>query len=140
MRLQKDINAALENWKSSGFINYFGLQRFGTSGVPTHAVGRAVVGGDWKGAVELILKVREGEPQYVRDARQLFWEAGDRGRPERTASEDDCRARRARSMIKNGKTNYVAAIRGHPANAPYAIRACVPIVRVEYNRICAVRK
>ena len=35
--------------------NYFGLQRFGVRGAGTHAVGKAMVAGDFEGAVRLIL-------------------------------------------------------------------------------------
>jgi hypothetical protein len=42
---------------TSGFLNYFGLQRFGTHAVPTHAVGVALLAGDFAAAVELILMV-----------------------------------------------------------------------------------
>ena len=31
-----DIAAAADALKASGFINYFGLQRFGNEGAPTH--------------------------------------------------------------------------------------------------------
>ena len=33
------IEAAAAALKKQGFINYFGLQRFGTSAVPTHQIG-----------------------------------------------------------------------------------------------------
>ena len=35
-----DIDRSLESLRDYGFINYFGLQRFGTTSVPTHHVGR----------------------------------------------------------------------------------------------------
>ena len=35
-----DIKVACESLAEKGFINYFGLQRFGTGGVPTHEIGR----------------------------------------------------------------------------------------------------
>ncbi|CAN4111256.1 unnamed protein product [Withania somnifera] len=44
-----------------GFINYFGLQRFGSSSVPTHLIGAALLRGEWKAAVSLILDPREGD-------------------------------------------------------------------------------
>ena len=31
---------AVNALKQSGFINYFGMQRFGTAAVPTHAIGK----------------------------------------------------------------------------------------------------
>ncbi|MDE1857645.1 MAG: tRNA pseudouridine(13) synthase TruD [Thaumarchaeota archaeon] len=41
--------------------NYFGLQRFGVRGAGTHAVGKAMVDGDFEGAVRLILGDSAGE-------------------------------------------------------------------------------
>ncbi|WFD26340.1 tRNA pseudouridine(13) synthase [Malassezia nana] len=39
-----------------GFLNYFGMQRFGTGHVSTHAVGLAVLQGDYGEAVRLVLQ------------------------------------------------------------------------------------
>lgn len=49
----------LESLKSKGFVNYFGMQRFGTQSVPTHAVGLAMLSGDLAAAVDLILMPRK---------------------------------------------------------------------------------
>ena len=38
-----------------GFINYYGMQRFGTRSISTHAVGVAMLAGEWKLAVDLLL-------------------------------------------------------------------------------------
>ncbi|EDQ85932.1 uncharacterized protein MONBRDRAFT_38570, partial [Monosiga brevicollis MX1] len=45
----------LQSLREQGFINYFGLQRFGTYSVPSHAVGVAVLQGDYAAAIELLL-------------------------------------------------------------------------------------
>lgn len=37
------IEESLESLKVNGFINYFGLQRFGTTSVSTHAIGKFIV-------------------------------------------------------------------------------------------------
>ncbi|XP_041349931.1 pseudouridylate synthase 7 homolog isoform X2 [Gigantopelta aegis] len=50
------IEAAMTSLKNNGFINYFGMQRFGTTSIPTHHVGRALLHGNWEEAVELILQ------------------------------------------------------------------------------------
>ncbi len=34
------ISAAVRSLREAGFINYFGMQRFGTSSIPTHHIGR----------------------------------------------------------------------------------------------------
>jgi tRNA pseudouridine13 synthase len=63
-RVQADaatIDRAVACVRESGFINYFGLQRFGTGAVPTHAIGRAMLRGEYRAAVGLIMHPRQGE-------------------------------------------------------------------------------
>nr|XP_025888161.1 multisubstrate pseudouridine synthase 7 isoform X1 [Solanum lycopersicum] len=60
-----------------GFINYFGLQRFGSSSVPTHLIGAALLRGEWKAAVSLILDPREGEKNTISTVREYYKESGD---------------------------------------------------------------
>ncbi|CAE7587432.1 PUS7 [Symbiodinium pilosum] len=48
-----------------GFLNYYGLQRFGTRQVRTHTVGAAIIAGEWQKAVRLILGEAEGKPFEV---------------------------------------------------------------------------
>eukprot|EP01043_Picozoa_sp_COSAG02_P022243 COSAG02_NODE_1151_length_14205_cov_1183.813342_4_plen_513_part_00 len=55
------IERAVACVRKSGFINYFGLQRFGTGAVPTHAIGRAMLRGEYRAAVGLIMHPRQGE-------------------------------------------------------------------------------
>lgn len=54
------MEKALSNLEQDGFINYFGLQRFGTNSIGTHEVGRAILRCEWKEVVDLILKPRKG--------------------------------------------------------------------------------
>ena len=49
------IQTSLESLRDHGFINYYGMQRFGTRNVSTHAVGIAMLTGQWELAVDLIL-------------------------------------------------------------------------------------
>lgn len=48
---------AMTRWEAAGyrFVNYFGLQRFGTGEAPTHVVGRAMLQRRWDAAVDLLL-------------------------------------------------------------------------------------
>jgi tRNA pseudouridine13 synthase len=50
-RLEEAVAAAVQR----KVPNYFGLQRFGVGGAGTHRIGRALVLGDFRGAVQLIL-------------------------------------------------------------------------------------
>lgn len=52
---QENINKNLEFVKENGFVNYYGMQRFGTGKVASHEIGRAILKSDWQTAVELIL-------------------------------------------------------------------------------------
>jgi tRNA pseudouridine13 synthase len=37
------VASAMASLQQYGFINYFGVQRFGTSSVPTHSIGKALL-------------------------------------------------------------------------------------------------
>jgi len=41
------IDTAMKSLRSVGFINYYGMQRFGTTRVTTHNVGRLVAAVTW---------------------------------------------------------------------------------------------
>ena len=56
-------NACIELEKN-GFINYFGLQRFGKGGTKSHQIGRAIFSSDWKTAIDMLFTEREGD-MYV---------------------------------------------------------------------------
>ncbi|KAF1329839.1 tRNA pseudouridine synthase d, partial [Globisporangium splendens] len=66
------IHDAVASWVSLGFINYFGLQRFGTKSIPTHEIGRAILKRDYKLVVDLVLKPQEGDASLIAQARQQF--------------------------------------------------------------------
>ncbi|KAJ8047590.1 Pseudouridylate synthase 7-like [Holothuria leucospilota] len=58
---QATMEKALKSLKENGFINYFGMQRFGNSTTATHLIGRAVLKNQWEEAVDLILQPRPGD-------------------------------------------------------------------------------
>ncbi|CAH3151205.1 unnamed protein product [Porites lobata] len=64
------IEESLESLKVNGFITYFGLQRFGTTSVPTHKIGLTLLLSKWSEAIDLLLNPRDGEPDDLRTARQ----------------------------------------------------------------------
>ncbi|CAC5413003.1 truD [Mytilus coruscus] len=67
------LDKSMMSLKEKGFINYFGMQRFGTTSIPTHHIGRAVLKNDYEEAVNLILKPRPGETGKIVECRQC-WE------------------------------------------------------------------
>lgn len=83
---QDEIKVILDSLRDHGFINFYGkpfaeiqfhaltsgMQRFGTSTVPTHVTGLHLLKGQWKEAVDSVLSLREGEhPDCV--AARLAW-------------------------------------------------------------------
>ena len=69
--------AAVESLSKLGCINYFGMQRFGTSSISTYEVGAAMLRGEWKRAVGLVLLPRtEGNTKNT-SARETFRDTGD---------------------------------------------------------------
>jgi tRNA pseudouridine13 synthase len=61
-----------------GFPNFFGVQRFGEVRPVTHLVGRAIVAGDLKAAVDAYLAApMAGEPEDAFEARKALQESGD---------------------------------------------------------------
>ncbi|KAG9317426.1 tRNA pseudouridine synthase D [Chiua virens] len=66
------LDLVMNSMKQKGFINYYGMQRFGTAAVPTHTIGLAFLRSDWHKAVSLILQVRPGEHPDVVAAREAW--------------------------------------------------------------------
>jgi len=72
-----ELQRRLSQLAERGFVNYYGMQRFGTGSLPTHVVGRAILRGDWKLACSLLLGVRDGENGEVRRAREYMRDTHD---------------------------------------------------------------
>jgi len=74
--IEADVKEACENLKANGFINYYGMQRFGNSAVGTHEVGKMVVKQEWDKVCAAILLPQPFEEACVKDARlEAFNEA-----------------------------------------------------------------
>lgn len=44
-----EVQSSMESFKETGFINYYGLQRFGNhAAIPTHRIGLALLKADYK--------------------------------------------------------------------------------------------
>ncbi|CAH1265050.1 PUS7 [Branchiostoma lanceolatum] len=117
----EQIEAGLTSLGDNGFINYFGMQRFGTTSVPSHHVGRALLHSKWEEAIELILKPREGEHQEgtVSACRDYWWKTRDaKGALERMPRRNmskDIEGRLLEGLVKNGK-DLVGALSNIPRN------------------------
>lgn len=73
------VQESFSSLQSTGFINYYGLQRFGTFSVSSHVLGIYLLREDWKGAVELILAEQERVVPDSVNARRIWAETGNAG-------------------------------------------------------------
>ena len=73
------VNAILnEIEKAGGVPNYYGYQRFGTIRPITHLIGKRILLGDFKGAVETLLtKIFPHESEKAKEARRYLAETWD---------------------------------------------------------------
>ena len=48
--IKKDLEVITKSINEKGFINYFGMQRFGVGNIPTHIIGKFIIKNLWKDA------------------------------------------------------------------------------------------
>lgn len=111
----EQIHEAVRSWIEHGFINYFGLQRFGTKAVATHEIGRAILQRNYKRAVDLLLSPQKGDATNIRKARQAFQDNHDVGAALKTLPPyliAECAL--LQGLRTHGMTSYAAAIQSIP--------------------------
>ncbi|KAK4241673.1 hypothetical protein C8A03DRAFT_12090 [Achaetomium macrosporum] len=57
--IQQSVECGLAYLKHNGYINYFGLQRFGTYTIGTHLLGMKILKGDYEGFIDDVLYIDE---------------------------------------------------------------------------------
>jgi len=70
--IESDVASAVETTRLHGFINYFGLQRFGTGDISTHKIGEYLLCGNWKAAMDSILSAGKIANSQVQEALNVF--------------------------------------------------------------------
>ncbi|KAK6041425.1 hypothetical protein COOONC_21071 [Cooperia oncophora] len=79
IRTKSVLDSRLKELEENGFINYFGMQRFGSCGTSTAEVGKHILKRNWEAAVALILS-NDNLPGYlgtVGDALRCWKETKD---------------------------------------------------------------
>jgi tRNA(Glu) U13 pseudouridine synthase TruD len=152
------IDEIMESMKTRGFVNYYGMQRFGTAAVSSHSVGLHLLKGEWKEACEAILSRRPGEHPDGDAARRAYWERNDlqealklmprRNTAERAIWEFWARPNQeignyfggllavstsAKGSSNMGKANLWSY--ADPEESPVDLRPCVPELRLELDRL-----
>ncbi|XP_010256146.1 PREDICTED: multisubstrate pseudouridine synthase 7 isoform X2 [Nelumbo nucifera] len=108
------IKAAVDALGKKGFINYYGLQRFGSGSVPTHLIGATLLRGEWKTAVGMILDPREGEREAIWKAREYYKESGDIDGTLRQLPRHLVAERAILQCLKKCPGNYLQALKAIP--------------------------
>ena len=68
------LESLLRELSQNGFVNYFGLQRFGTGVVSTNSIGRAILSQNWKDVVHLIMSSHDPPDSRYNAARKEWLE------------------------------------------------------------------
>ncbi|XP_048239142.1 pseudouridylate synthase 7 homolog [Haliotis rufescens] len=111
------ITSAMTSLKTRGFINYYGMQRFGTTSIPTHHVGRALLHAQWMEAVDLILKPRESGDDSMRKCREAWGKSRDASAALRyVPSHHSIERTLLETLMRQGETNYANALQALPRN------------------------
>merc|ERR1712188_117604 len=109
------IATSITELEKYGFLNYFGMQRFGTGPVSTDRVGLAILKNDWKRAVELCLRPGRNTAQALeyymstKDAKGAFEQI----RRVRGATTETLLLK---ALMKCGPSAYQNAMYGLPRN------------------------
>ncbi|XP_037804889.1 pseudouridylate synthase 7 homolog [Penaeus monodon] len=113
------IEEAVASLRSQGFINYYGTQRFGTSTVPTHRIGKELLRSQWQEAVDLILSPRDNDDTDLSRGCRVWSQTKD---PEaallamRRASESSIESQLLHGLASLQKNDLVGAIMRIPRN------------------------
>ncbi|GMY20993.1 multisubstrate pseudouridine synthase 7 [Fagus crenata] len=107
-----NVKASADALGRLGFINYFGLQRFGSGSVPTHLIGAALFRGEWKTVVSMILDPREGD--ILSKAREYYKESNDIEGTLRQLPRHLVAERAILQCLKKCPGNYLQALKAIP--------------------------
>uniref|UniRef100_UPI00402BBB46 pseudouridylate synthase 7 homolog n=1 Tax=Arvicanthis niloticus TaxID=61156 RepID=UPI00402BBB46 len=114
----EQVQQAMQSLKETGFINYYGMQRFGTTAVPTYQVGRAILQNSWTEVMDLILKPRSGaEKGYLVKCREEWAKTKDPASALRKLPVKRCvEGQLLRGLSQYGMKNIVSAFGIIPRN------------------------
>ncbi|KAF2882212.1 hypothetical protein ILUMI_23954 [Ignelater luminosus] len=116
------INESMESLKSNGFINYYGLQRFGNDkDVPTFEIGIKLLQGKWNEACNLILKPKPSEDpnSEIAQAKQVYKDTSNAELASKmfSRSYNKCvESKLLLGFVKNHSNDYVNALENVPRN------------------------
>ena len=66
------VRLACESLQANGFVNYFGMQRFGSGGTSSHDMGRQILKSNYKGVVEMMFRRKPNDRKDIAAAKDAF--------------------------------------------------------------------
>ncbi|XP_030071896.1 pseudouridylate synthase 7 homolog [Microcaecilia unicolor] len=114
----EQVQQAMTSLRDIGFINYYGMQRFGTTAVSTYQVGRAILQNKWNEVMDLILKPRPGaEKGYMVKCREEWAKTKDPDAALKKLPVKRCvEGQLLRGLSKYGLKNIISAFGIIPRN------------------------
>mmetsp|Transcript_31966 Transcript_31966/g.48634 ORF Transcript_31966/g.48634 Transcript_31966/m.48634 type:complete len:499 (+) Transcript_31966:190-1686(+) len=94
------LEKAAKAFQSNGFVNYFGMQRFGKAH-DTHEVGIEILKGNFKGAIEIIMRVKADELPRTNVARQKWQQRFDALADDNIESQKNAEQECAEEVLKH---------------------------------------
>lgn len=122
------VSKSAEALKKNGFINYFGMQRFGKFH-DTHLCGVALLQGDFEQIVEIIMRPKEGEQQHIADARRSWNQ-----RFARLMPADEVTTENARKKAESDCASQVVRSFGRFMASEVALMECLSRYPLDYKR------
>ncbi|CAM9851642.1 unnamed protein product [Ectocarpus sp. 6 AP-2014] len=117
-KLKETVDRRCAWVKERGFINYFGLQRFGSGGAPTSEVGLAMLKEDWAGAVRLIMTPRMGENEATHASKVHYLKnpTDIQGTLNKLPFFMDAEKSMMQALLKGGPNAHIDALKAVPKN------------------------
>ncbi|KAL5964359.1 Multisubstrate pseudouridine synthase 7 [Taenia solium] len=114
IRQDSVLHKAIQDWQKHGFINYFGLQRFGhCAEARTYDIGREIIRCNWEKAIDLILTPTSSDLPIVRQIKERYL----RTRDAKACGDDMAQCLEKTLLLgiaRHGKT--IAALQTLPRN------------------------
>ncbi|KAI0986442.1 hypothetical protein GJ496_002458 [Pomphorhynchus laevis] len=117
--VKSTINERLKNLIDYGFINYFGMQRFGCYGNSTDQIGLLFLKQDWAGAIKAILQPSDSHSDQMQMALSCYQETEDAQKAISFILNEhgkDCNERRILESLAEYPSDYSRSISCIPRN------------------------
>lgn len=102
--------------REKGFINYFGMQRFGRGSIRTHSIGIEVLKKNWQGVVETLL-MEDTYDNSVNLQKKELYEKGEYRKAERLLGNKHMIQKNLFAGLARLGTNYCSVFESLPRNS-----------------------